>query len=492
MVNVLLKSFESCEFDRIMLEKALEGLSLGTCISITNDQRFLPRVQAQDHIWMAGGPLREGTFINDIDWNTIAPIDEELIERMRHCEAVFMRMIRKYAHKMGYAHSGDIPYDERKRLYLYHLRYWNHILDSKKIDLVLMYHIPHQCYDYVIYNLCKIKNIPTLHLDHLLMIDTIFVVEDWEKSVTELRDAMHRLREEYRDPQKPIPLSKNYEYYFDYYRSKKPTPWYQPPKNVFVQQSFLMKWWKRAFKVLSRSPVEFFSTLFSPAFWRRKLREHDIPQFYNEHVQNPDLSKPYVYLALHAQPEASTIPEAGAYMDQQLIAALIAAHLPKGVTLYVKEHPMQGERYRTIDFYKELLAIPAVQFIPREVDTYTLIDHALAVATATGTVGFEAIVREKPVLMFGHFFFQYGPGAYPIRSSGDCKRAMEEILTKKPSHTTHDVRLFLRALEECATPYPGRPGSPFEEYPPEEKARMVGTRIAKSIRAVLERGGKSA
>jgi len=487
MINVILKSFESCEFDRMMLEKALKGLSLGTCISITNDQRFLPKVNAQDHIWMAGAPLREGTFIRDIDWNTIAPIDEELIERMRHCEAVFMRMIRKYAHKMGYAHSGDIPYDERKRQYLYHLRYWNHILDLKKIDLVLMYHIPHQCYDYVLYNLCKLKKIPTLHLDHLLMIDTIFVVEDWEKSVTELGESMRRLREEYRDLQRQIPLSKNYEYYFNFYRGTKLKPWYQLPISISGKQGFLRKWWKVGLKVLMRNPIEFLSTVCSRAFWARKLREHRIPQFYERNVRTPDLSKPYIYLALHAQPEASTIPETGAFMDQELIAALIAHHLPAGVSLYVKEHPVQGERYRSIEFYKQLLAIPAVTFLPKTTDTYTLIDHALAVATGTGTVGFEAIVREKPVLMFGHFFFQYGPGCYPIRTSEDCKHAIDEIMAKKASHTTRDVRLFLKALEECATPYPG-PGSPFEEHTPDEKAALVGIRIAKSIHSVLQRG----
>lgn len=487
MINVILKSFESSEFDRIMLEKAFEGMKLGTCISITNDQRFLPKLAAQEHIWMPGAPLREGTFIKDVDWNTIAPIDEELIERMRHCEAVFMRMIRKYAHKMGYAYSGDIPYDERKRQYLYQLRYWNHVLEEKQINLVLMYHIPHQCYDYVLYNLCKIKNIPVLHLDHMFMIDTIFMVEDWEESVIEIRDNMQRLREEYKDPQKPIPLSKNYEYYFEYYRSKKPKPWYQLPISISGKQSFFMKWWKGALKVLKRNPVEFFSTMFSQSFWARKLREHRIPKFYEDHVQAPDLSKPYIYFALHCQPEASTIPEAGAFMDQELMAQLMAAHLPKGVAIYIKEHPGQGERYRSVEFYQSLLALPAVTFIPKETDTYELIDRSIAVATATGTVGFEAILRQKPVLMFGHFFIQYGPGVHPIRTDEECKKAIEQILSRKEPLPLRDVRLFLKAIELCATPYPGPHGSPVVEETKDRKAEQVGERIGREIRSVLAR-----
>ncbi|MFH0851961.1 MAG: hypothetical protein V1876_04405, partial [Candidatus Peregrinibacteria bacterium] len=438
-------------------------------------------------IWLPGAPLREGHFFETVDWNQTLPLDEEIVERMRHCECVFMRMIRKYAHKMGYARSADIPYDERRRQYLFHLRYWNDLLETKRINLVLMYHIPHQCYDYVLYNLCKIKQIPTLHLDHLLMIDAMFAVEDWEESVTDIRDTLQKLRGEHGDPQKPVSLSKNYEYYFDYYRGKQPAPWYNLPKSTYAESSFLRKWWRKALKVAIRNPAKFLSAVLSPQFWSRKLREHGIVRFYDRHVQVPDLREPYIYLALHCQPEASTIPEAGAFMDQELIVQLIAAHLPKGIAIYVKEHPTQGERYRSVEFYEALLAIPSVTFIPKEMDTYALIDGAVAVATATGTVGFEAVLRQKPVLMFGHFFFQYGPGVYPIRTSEDCKHAIEQIMERKESHSIRDIRLFLKAVDECATPYPGLVKSPFEEYTKEQKADLVGAMIERKIRSIFER-----
>jgi hypothetical protein len=489
MINVILKSFESCTFDRIMAEKAFQGIPLGTCISITNDQKYWPALDAQEHIWMPGAPLRNGRFFADVDWNSIAPLDEELIERMRHCEAIFMRMAQRYAQAMGYAISGTVPYNESKRLYLNELRYWNHLLDTKHIDLVVMYHIPHQGYDYILYNLCKLKGIPVVHLDHLFMVDSIFAVEDWEDSVVEVRDALQHLREQYKDPATPIPLSRNYEYYFQYYRGKKLAPWYQAKQSIFAKQSFLLKWWRRALKVLRRNPRQFFSTLASQQFWSRKIREHRTIRFYNRHVTVPDLNKPFIYLALHCQPEASTLPEAGAFMDQELIAQLIATYLPAGVSLYVKEHPGQGERFRSVEFYQSLLAIPAVSFIPKETDTYELIDRCIAVATATGTVGFEAIMRQKPVLMFGHFFTQYGPGSFSIRTAEDCRKALEQIFSRKESHTVRDVRLFLKAVEQCATPYPGPPDSPFEEHTQDEKAEHVGALIQRKIRSVMAAAG---
>ena len=204
----------------------------------------------------------------------------------------------------------------------------------------------------------------------------------------------------------------------------------------------------------------------------------------DRHITVPDLNKPFVHrLALPARSHHSAL--AGAFVEQDRIISLLAACLPPDVKILVKEHPAQGERCRSEEFYRSLLAIPSVQFIPRETDTYTLMDKCVAIATATGTVTFEAILRQKPVLMFGHFAYHYGPGVHRIRSAEDCSRAVHQILQQKESHTVRDVRLFLKALEACATPFPGPPDSPIEEYTQEEKSALVGALIEKKILAVL-------
>ncbi|MDD5740103.1 MAG: hypothetical protein PHO20_05050, partial [Candidatus Peribacteraceae bacterium] len=135
--------------------------------------------------------------------------------------------------------------------------------------------------------------------------------------------------------------------------------------------------------------------------------------------------------------------------------------------------------------------IPAVTFIPKETDTFQLIDHSLAVATATGTVSFEAFLRQKPVLMFGHYFYQYAPGVFRIRTSKDCEEALNAILHTQELIAERDVRIFLKALEECATPFPGPPDSPHERYTQDEKTDLVGALIEKSI-LKNQRGNKTA
>lgn len=482
-VNIIIKSFDGL-VDKRFLERALRGMNIGTCVSISNDKNMTPNIAAKEHIWMEERPLREGRY-EGIDWNSLAPLDEELIEQMRHCEAVFMNMVGKYVSKTRFAFSGSIPYEERKRQYFEHLRYWNDFLDTRKIDLVLMYHVPHKCYDYVLYGLCKIKGIPILYIEFNHAIDAMFIVEDWEASVVQLRDRILELQTEYREDGKPVPLSQNYETYFQHYRNREPTRWYKPNIHALAQGSFIQKWYRKAWKVCRKNPTFFIKAVLSPQFWSYKLRQHRTIQFYYRHTQTPDLSKPFIYVPLHHQPEATTVPMAGAFADQERIIQLIAAYLPKNIAILVKEHPAQGERYRSEEFYQALLDIPAVTFIPKEMNTIQLIDHSLAIATGTGTVCFEAFLRQKPVLMFGHYFYQYAPGVFRIRTSKDCEEALNTILHTQKLISERDVRIFLKALEECATPFPGPPDSPHERYTQDEKTDLVGALIEKKILAAV-------
>lgn len=485
-LNVILKAFDGDPLDKkYVLERAFRNIPLGTYVSVCDKQEGSPVLNADEEIWLEAALFREGRY-SDADLNTCAPIDEALIEKMRHYEAVFMDMVDRYANRMEvFLVSGDVPYPERKRIYHANLRYWNHMLDSKKIDLVVMNHEPHQCYDYVLYGLCKVKNIPVLYLARVFTIDTCFVAADWEDPAPELKEAFERIHNEYSDPNKPVELSKNYEAYFNLFRNKQPNPWYKPKKVNLTRQSFVSRWWKQALKIIRRDPRRFLTSMFSQEFWSRKLRQHRAIQFYDQHIRVPDLSKPFIYIALHYQPEATTLPLAGAYVEQDRIIKLLAAHLPPEVSIYVKEHPAQGERCRSEAFYQSLLEIPSVTFIPRETDTYELVDRCLAVATATGTVSFEAMTRQKPVLMFGHFVHQYAPGIHRIRTADDCGRAIRQIMSQKESHAVRDVRMFLKALERCSTPFPGPPDSPFEEYTQREKSDLVGALIEKKVHAVL-------
>lgn len=472
-LNIILKSFDGPRI-RPMLKAAFAGRSIGTCISIVNRNEPAPEIPAARHVWMPANPLRAGQYSN-VDWNTIAPLDAELIESMAHCETMFLAMIERYAL------NNDIPYAERKRQYLAHLRYWDHVLRTEKIGLYLLNHSPHQCFDLVIYDLCKLRGIPTYLLDRCYNVDGVFLVKDFEKSAEQLLPAMEKLRMEYADQSKQIPLSPSYEAFYTVQTTQMVPAWSPGKRDEHLtKKNFFSKWIGKSLELLHRNPVKFLKAVISPDVWTRKFKQHRTARFYDEHTVEPDFSLPYIYMPLSKQPEDGVLPRGGAFANQELMVQLVAAHVPPGVCVYLKEHPAQGELFRSEAFYRSIRELPNVRFVPRSADSLRLIHNAKAIATITGTAGFEAIFRGKPVLMFGHRFCQYAPGTYMIRSAADCRSAMEQIFEKGETPPLRDVRLFMKAVEETSVPFEGGQLRP-DQAPREERARVMGEMVSRIL-----------
>lgn len=119
----------------------------------------------------------------------------------------------------------------------------------------------------------------------------------------------------------------------------------------------------------------------------------------------------YVLFPLHFQPEATTLVQAPLYVDQLALIQDMAKSLPIDCRLYVKEHVSSRGR-RPISYYRALRAIPSVRLLAPDEDTWTLIRNASAVAVITGTVGWEGLLFDKPVVTFGEVFFNQLPHVY--------------------------------------------------------------------------------
>lgn len=113
---------------------------------------------------------------------------------------------------------------------------------------------------------------------------------------------------------------------------------------------------------------------------------------------------PFVFFALHYQPERTTMPEGGPFADQERALRMISDALPEGWSLLVKEHPSQflwqteGELGRDNTYHDRLAALPGVTLVPLDVTSEALIAHAQSVITITGTVGWEAALNGTPTI----------------------------------------------------------------------------------------------
>lgn len=112
----------------------------------------------------------------------------------------------------------------------------------------------------------------------------------------------------------------------------------------------------------------------------------------------------YFLYYLHYEPDLSTYIWSNNYLDQLNIIKIISNNLPFGTKLVVKEHPL-SKLIRPSKFYKELNKINNVILIEANNNSYNLILNSLGVITLTGSVGYEAWLLGKPVIVFGNVFY---------------------------------------------------------------------------------------
>lgn len=167
----------------------------------------------------------------------------------------------------------------------------------------------------------------------------------------------------------------------------------------------------------------------------------------------PRPGEPYVLYALHFQPEASTLVQAPMYVDQLALLRDLAASLPIGHRLYVKEH-LSSRGRRPLAFYRALRAIPAVRLLSPDEDSFALVREARAVAVLTGTIGWEALMLGRPVVSFGDVFYNLLPHVHRagLRPKDEWYAVLQGALT---AHRPDDDALLalIAAMHECS--YPG-------------------------------------
>tara|TARA_Y100001935_G_scaffold246347_1_gene240922 strand:- start:485 stop:1789 length:1305 start_codon:yes stop_codon:yes gene_type:complete len=124
---------------------------------------------------------------------------------------------------------------------------------------------------------------------------------------------------------------------------------------------------------------------------------------------NVNKNDKYALFFLHYEPDLSTLVWAPYFKNQIELIKKISFSLPYGMHLYVKEHPLMKDK-RKFNYLQEIHKIPQVKLINSVIDSKKLIRHSDFIVTITGTVGWEAIILQKPVIVFGNVFYESYPG----------------------------------------------------------------------------------
>ncbi len=197
--------------------------------------------------------------------------------------------------------------------------------------------------------------------------------------------------------------------------------------------------------------------------------------------EQPVAGEKYVLYPIHFQPEASTLVQAPMYLNQVELLRDIAASLPIGYRLYVKEH-LSNRGRRPLSFYNQLRAIPSVRLLGPDADTWSLIRDAAAVAVITGTMGWEALMFERPVVTFGTVFFNHHPSV--LRASEHPKdRWFDLFKTATSAHPVDREATLAMIVALHDSSLPGFVANPnvFPEVLEPENVKRLADALARAI-----------
>ncbi|GAA0547427.1 hypothetical protein ABNG02_06405 [Halorubrum ejinorense] len=384
------------------------------------------------------------------------PVDEDILTTFRETESTVLSMMDRA--DMGNATDEGFSYGERLRHYHNLLSQWRYIIDKLEIDYSIFSDIPHNAATYVLYRVCREQGVETVLITRTTVNDRCYT-----------RSRIHHTNDVFGNESDNDSLSPELKEYLDQIRGDYTTaePEYMQNQNPYLPnlnhsiREYIVKWWyfsptsvlKRDKQLYSDSRMNKYSWLlyrFRAEIYKQRLKH----EYANRSI-HPDLTNKFLYFPLHYQPERTTSPEGGDFVNQYLAIELLANVLPNHIKIFVKEHPSQfsfqpdGDRGRTVEDYEFLNSINQVSLVEQNTSSFDLIDSSIAVSTVTGTAGWEGLVRLTPSLVFGDAWYSACPGCFKVKTKEEVSSAINRILNginiKK-----RDIENFLIKIDDIS------------------------------------------
>lgn len=381
-------------------------------------------------------------------------LDDNLLRSISNHELIALRMMDRFDPL-----SNAFTFTNRQYYFRELVLNWLDIIDELKIEIFISPDVPHRVSDYALYVACTIKKIDFIFFEPTPFGDASFIndcIDDYDASTFEAKassqinnrnDLIKSKLNSFRG------IKDNYKLWYMEDQVKKANVGVST-KAFQLAKQFVDKGW--VYK-----PVSVFNAAFKKERFSFYVKPHSMPYYssfnlfdkrvvdfktsrksksylpvYNKIVEDVNLkSTKYVIFALHYQPEATTSPNGGVYVDQLLVISMLDRLLPPDVHVLVKDHKSQfygvlesPSAGRSQIFYDRLQQFSSrVKVVPLDLNSFDLIDNAEAVVTVTGTIGIESLARNKPVFCFGRTWYQNCKGAFRIKDKEDLLAAWNSV-----------------------------------------------------------------
>ncbi len=441
-------------------------------------------------------PLYRGVGIDGIHTDQFQ-VDSNVLADFREAELVCMEIADRM--DQGYSFSRH----ERERLYIQSLNLWLNTIEQLQPDFIIFPTTPHSLVEYVLYAVAEKKRIPMLMFTQVTAIERVLAYTDYKdvsKNIVsslanfleeehstsllseDLQDYVEKFSQGYADVI-PRYLKERLEQHST--ASEQGLPESESTSALLIEKLSQVgrypeyakrlatkvgeKVLKKTTDKTTRKTIPNYLKMPHQAFdqeqgltveqWhaykaRAKEYKEQLMSSYQQYCVSADISKNFVYVPMHYQPERTTCPEGGRYSNQVLMLNVLSRCIPDDWNIIVKENPSQllpqavhGERGRYAYVYEDIASIPKVSIVAIETDQFELIENCRAVATLTGTTGWEALMKHKPVISFGHAWYAGCEGVFSVQDIAACQQAVESI-EEGFSVDVKKVRCFLAAVDQ--------------------------------------------
>lgn len=281
------------------------------------------------------------------------------------------------------------------------IRYAKFLL-SGSVDVIVFSNIPHEGFDFLLYVMAKEKGVKTLVLHQSIFLGRFFIIKDIEDfgrfdtslGVSDVSVSVLGYRGQ----------GQTYMRGVRGFSSFSEVLHVRCARLVGRAAGFTGRWSRVVVRHRFLKSIELIDDITFRLMSRARYRSMSVAEISS--CQNG-----YVYFPLHLQPELTTSSLGGRYDDQIFAIERLSAWLPDGMLLFVKENPKQRSRYRDKSFYRRLEALENIILLDKSVSSSNLIRNSSAVATITGTAGWEALTEGKPAIYFGRPWYAGAPGA---------------------------------------------------------------------------------
>lgn len=299
-----------------------------------------------------------------------------------------------------------------ERLNLWNLKFWHFIFSTYKIDAIVFPETPHIPYSYAGFILANKLGIKVVYSATIPLKGMSYFTNSLANYNYFKEDRYFRLEKEndnqtaYREK-----LAKDFGFSRGKSNSKSISFFIFLLRSLKTILIHLVFFRKHEYAYLLNNKLR---VLYSSRYYYELLKRGSYKlkqkRFYlkNSYKIDKIANKIIVVFAMHFEPEMALLPLAGNNYDQMIIIKKLSNWVGNKGLLYIKEHPWQFDYEknlgfnRGLDFYKQLAKLENVRMVRLDEDIIGAIDKIDIVSTVTGTIGWEAFLAEKPVLVFSN------------------------------------------------------------------------------------------